>query len=166
MKTWKKVLIVIAAVIAGVALIFILMNKGDEPVSQVALTNSQLTDMKMMDSISSSKGMDLAGYQGTLFTTACDEYSHYTVTSIAPIQQGTGLWANVLFIESPEGMEYKSVWSLNAKIISEEAISLTSDGSMHLAGSFLDGSLVQQGKYTFAVYYKDKLLYNQTFEVE
>lgn len=165
MKVLKTIGIVIVAIAFVGVVGFMLISHADEQVSGVALSGTKISDVKTLDGINSSKGVKLDGFQGTLYATSCVEFGKYVQTSMATAPQGKALYANVLFIASPKGMQYKAVWTRDGQTVKEETKAITATDNREAVSFMLDDSFVQKGEYTLVIYYADKQLYSQQFTV-
>jgi hypothetical protein len=164
MKAKTVGLVALAAVVAAVIAIM-LIGHGDEQVSGVALADTAISDTTALDGILSSKGAKLAGFGGTLYATAVVEFGKYARTDAAPIPQGKGLYACVLFVASPQGTEYKAVWSIDGEKVKEESKTISSPAKREAVSYLLDGSLVRKGSCTLEIQLAGKRIYSQQFIV-
>jgi hypothetical protein len=164
MKRWKIALLVFLAIVAAGVVFIMLVSHGDEQVSGVALTDTAVSDFKTLDAISSGKGRDKAGFGGALYATSCVEFGKYVFTDIAPVPAGKPLFANVLFIASQKGTQYRAVLKSGENTLKQETKEITSDTHREAVSYTLDGTLLQAGEYTLEIYYMDKRIYSQSFK--
>ena len=165
MKLMKSTGSIILVAVAACLLVFILMAHGDDLVSGAAIADKPLQDVKMLDSINSSKGSKPGGFDGVLYTTACMEMGGYAVTKIAAVPKGKDLYASVLFNTSPKDTKYKAVWTRDGKTVKEETKSISVTTNVEAVPYMLEDTQVLPGEYVFSVCYRDKPIYTQTFTV-
>jgi hypothetical protein len=107
------------------------------PVAKVVFSNGEITDDKVLDESE----------------------------SLEKISAGTDLYANVLFIESPEGMKYNVKWVCDGSVVKEEEKQMTTNQKGVIA-YLLEGDKLKKGSYTFEIYYKDKKIHEEKVTAE
>lgn len=166
MKKIKIIAISLLVLVVGAVLVVMLAAHGDEIVSGVALADKPVSDIKTLDGILSSKGTSASGFDGKVYTASCVEFGKYVYTYVSPVPEDKALVANVQFITSPKGIEYKAQWSQGNTVVKEETKAIDSTTNREAVSYVLEEALVQKGTYTLAIYYKSKQLYSQQFTVD
>lgn len=94
-----------------------------------------------------------------------DEKTLGGAASLEKAPAGKDLYANVMFIESPEGMKYNVKWICNGSIVKEEEKMMTTS-QKGIISYFIEGVNFKKGSYSFEIYYKDKKIHEEKVMAE
>lgn len=126
-------------IIAAVALGFVLVNKGDEPVMGIIVSASAIPDTQQYNAREKAPGT------GDYIVLA-KEFNKLEEKQNTPIPEGRELYLNLYVVECPKGSEFKVSWSKDGKVVKEETKEL-STGQKGIIAYKLENELVKTGQY-------------------
>ncbi len=156
----KKTAVIILAIVIVAAIIlgFIFVSKGDGPVMGMILADRAMEDISEYSEASKEHG-------GGIYMVISNSFNDYQADYEAVIPQGENLYANVHFVECPQGSEFTGKWSMDGNVIAEEKGTL-STGPQGVISFMLGKDSTAGGSYTFELYDGDSTIFEYTFSVE
>ena len=156
----KRTSIIAFAILVAAAVFFgfILVNKGDGPVTGMIISDKTLED------IESYKIQEKSHRSGNYMILAA-EYNKFNEKFKSSIPMGKDLYFNISIVESPKGSSFTARWLSDGKAIKEETKEL-SINQRGVVSYILDSKLANKGSFTFELYYDSKKIFEKSFQIE
>ena len=160
-KTMNKattVIVLAIMIILALFLGFLLVNKGDGPVSGMILADKGIGSTEDYNNVKETK-------EAGVFLIVTNEFNEFREAYQSNILVDQDLYATVYFVECPKGSEFIGKWVQDDTVIDEQTKALTTEpeGVMTYV---LAGENVVQGSYTFELYEGERLVFEKTFSIE
>lgn len=136
-KSGRLLLSIILCLFTASVLILTMAGCESSTVSKVIFSGQEISDIKVLDQ----------------------------TDSLESAPAGTELYANVLFIESPKGMEYGVKWTRDGSVVKEDAGKMGTDRKGVISYR-IEGDKLTSGEYTLEIYYKDKKIHEAKIKAE
>jgi len=147
-------ILIAAAILLGLLLI----NKGDEPVAGMILSDKALDNLDVYHSAEQLHGDGIYLVVSKAFNKFREDYK-------AGIPEGKDLYITIYLIECPKGSEFTIKWLKDGKVIKDE-IGILSTEATGVISYMLDESSVVKGIYGIEIYDGDKRIFDKEFSVE
>jgi len=156
----KKTAIFVLTILVAAAIFlgFMLVNKGDGPVTGMIMANRALENMEIYNDAAGTKDDGIYLIVSNAFNKFQEDYQ-------AEIPESNDLYAAIHFVECPKGSEYTGKWMKDGNLLQEDNGTLLT-GPEGVISYKLDGDSVVKGSYTFKLYDGDKKMFEKTFSVE
>jgi len=143
---------------ASIFLGLLLINKGDEPVAGMILSDKALDNKDAYHSAEQLHGEGIYLVVSKAFNKFQENYK-------TRIPEGNDLYATIYLIECPKGSEFIIKWLKDGKVIKDE-IGILSTEATGVISYMLDGTYVVEGFYSIELYDGDKRIFEKEFSVE
>ncbi len=154
----KTAIIVLAVVIAAAIFLgFILVNKGDGPVTGMILAEKAIENTQAYSNAAMEHGNGVYLVVSNAFNKFQEDYK-------ADILEGQSLYGTIYFVECPQGSEYTGKWVKDGNVIAEEKGTL-STGPKGVISYMLNEDSVTKGSFTFELYDENSKIFEYTFLV-
>lgn len=156
----KKTSVIVLGIFiaASILLGLLLINKGDEPVAGMILSDKVLDNIDVYHNAEQLHGEGIYLVVSKAFNKFQEDYK-------ARIPEGKDLYTTIYFIECPKGSEFIIKWLKDGKVIKDE-IGILSTDTTGVISYMLDGSYVVKGIYSIELYDGDKRIFEKEFTVE
>jgi hypothetical protein len=156
----KKTSVLVLAIFITIAILLglLLLNKGDEPVSGVILSDKSLSNLEIYHQAEKLHGQGIYLVVTKAFNKFREDYK-------AVIPEGKALYATLYFIECPKGSQFTLKWLKDSTAIKEEIGVLTTN-TTGVISFMLEEGYVEKGSYTIVLYDGDKAIFEKEFSVE
>lgn len=158
MNKKTSVIVLVIFIAASIFLGLLLINKGDEPVAGMILSDYVLDNKDVYHKAEQLHGEGIYLVVSKAFNIFREDYK-------AGIPEGKDIYAAIFFIECKKGSEFMIKWLKDGKVIKDE-IEILSTDAMGVISYMLDGSYVVKGIYSIEIYDGDKRIFEKGFSVE
>ncbi|WKY43214.1 hypothetical protein Q5O14_11135 [Eubacteriaceae bacterium ES2] len=158
MKKKTAITVLVIIIIGAMFLGFLLVNKGDGPIMGMVLGDTAIESTEAYDKTVQELGDGIYLVLSSAFNKYQEDFSMV-------IPEGDDLYANLHFVESPQGSEFTGKWIKDGNIIGEEVGTL-STGPEGIISYMIDGNEVVEGSYAFELYDGDERIFEITFSIE
>jgi len=155
-KTAMTVLTII--VVAAIFMGFLLVNKGDGPVTGMILADRAIENVETYSN-------DVQTHGDGIYLVVSNAFNKFEEDYKAEILESKDLYATIHFVECPKGSEYTGKWIKDGNVVQEDnGILLT--GPEGVISYLLEGDSAVKGSYTFELYEGDRKIFEKTFSIE
>ncbi|SFR96889.1 hypothetical protein [Anaeromicropila populeti] len=158
MKKKTSLIVLMIFIVLAILIGFVLVNKGDGPVSGMILADKVLDNIDEYNSAEETQGSEIYLVVSSAYNKLEEEYK-------TSIPESENLYATIHIVECPKGSEFTGKWLKDDEVIKEDVVTLATD-SEGVVTCMLDGDNVTKGSYSFELYEGDRKILEKTFSVE
>jgi hypothetical protein len=154
----KKTAFIVLAAVIGMALLlgFVLINKGDGPVTGMILSSEAQATAQAYD--------DTAKTRGDVFLVVSNAFNRFEEDYRTEIPLAKDLYATVRFVECDVGTLFTARWMKDGALVFAQEGTLTTPQQGVIAYR-LAGEYATVGNYTFTLYRGETKIFEKTFQI-